>query len=55
VIAPAQLAAFWSRLADLDEEIATTQAEGYCADALLDDRLDWQRKRRKLMDRCTET
>jgi hypothetical protein len=55
VIAPPQLAGFWSRMADLDEEIAATHAEGYCVDGLLDDRLNWQRERKELMDRCTET
>jgi hypothetical protein len=55
VIAPAQLAGFWSRIAQLDDEIAATHAEGYCVDGLLDDRLDWQRERKDLMDRCTET
>src|ERR1700750_3325628 len=55
VIAPGQLAGFWSRIAQLDDEIAATHAEGYCVDGLLDDRLDWQRERKDLMDRCTET
>jgi hypothetical protein len=55
MIAPAELAGFWSRMADLDEEIAATHAEAYCVDGLLDDRLLWQREREELMDRCTRT
>jgi hypothetical protein len=55
MIAPAELAGFWSRMADLDEEIALTHAEGYCVDGLLDERLDWQREREEVMERCTGT
>jgi hypothetical protein len=55
MIAPAQLAAFWSRMADLDEEIAATHAEGYCVDGVHDDRLEWQRERKEPMDLCTRT
>ena len=54
-IAPAQLAGFWTRVADLDAEIAATHAEGYCVDGLLDDRLAWQNEREELMERCTGT
>lgn len=48
--APAELAGFWSRLADLDEEIAETFAEGYDVDVLLADRLEWQEERDELME-----
>ena len=55
MMAPAEFAGFWSRMADLDEEIALTRAQGYCVDELLDERLDWQREREEVMKRCTRT
>jgi hypothetical protein len=44
---PSELAGFWSRLADLDAEIARCHADGYDADVdrLLDERALWQRER----------
>ena len=44
---PSELAGFWSRLADLDAEIAARHAEGYAADVdrLLDERAVWQQER----------
>ena len=47
---PSELAGLWSRLADLDAEIAKCHAEGYDADVdrLLDERVRWQRERDEL-------
>jgi hypothetical protein len=44
---PSELAGFWSRLADLDAEIAECHADGYAADVdrLLDERAMWQQER----------
>jgi hypothetical protein len=44
---PSELAGFWSRLADLDAEIAVCHAQGYAADVdrLLDERAVWQQER----------
>lgn len=50
--APGELAGFWSRLADLDEEIASTAADGCCVDALLEDRSEWMMERDELMARA---
>lgn len=41
-------------MADLDEEIATTAAEGYACDTLLDDRAEWQREREVLLRKAAE-
>jgi hypothetical protein len=47
---PSELAGFWSRLADLDAEIAECHARGYESDVdrLLDERARWQRERDEL-------
>ena len=47
---PSELAGFWSRVADLDAEIARCHAEGYETDVdrLLDDRARWQQERDEL-------
>lgn len=49
MIAPGELAGFWSRMADLDQEIAETAAEGYPVDVLLEDRREWQMERDEFM------
>jgi hypothetical protein len=49
VRAPGELAAFWGRMADIDQDIAAAHAEGYDVDVLLDDRAEWQRERNELM------
>jgi hypothetical protein len=47
-LAPGQYLALWSRLVELDEEIAETHAAGYDTDGLLEDRLkaqvDWEQR-----------
>jgi hypothetical protein len=43
--APGELAGFWTRGADLDEEIAETAAEGYDVDVLLEQKADWLKER----------
>ena len=49
-MSPSELAGFWTRLADLDAEIAQCHAEGYAADVdrLLDERVLWQHERDEL-------
>ena len=49
-MSPSELAGFWTRLADLDAEIARCHAEGYAADVdrLLDERMRWQQERDEL-------
>lgn len=42
--APAEYAALFIQGVELDEEIAQTHGEGYDADVLLENRLDWQRQ-----------
>ena len=50
---PQSLAGFWSRMADIDEQIVSCHAEGYAADVdrLLDERIRWQQERDELMAR----
>jgi hypothetical protein len=47
---PSELAGFWSRVADLDAQIAQCHAAGYDADVdrLLDERAQWQQERDEL-------
>ena len=47
MLSPSELAGFWTRMADLDAEIAECHAAGYDADVdrLLDERARWQRER----------
>jgi len=47
---PSELAGFWNRVADLDDEISQCHADGYAADVdrLLDERARWQRERDEL-------
>jgi hypothetical protein len=47
---PSELAAFWTRLADLDADIRLCHAQGYEAevDRLLDERTRWQQERDEL-------
>jgi hypothetical protein len=49
---PQMLAGFWSRMAEIDEQIATCHAEGYDADVdrLLEERVRWQQERDELME-----
>jgi uncharacterized membrane protein (DUF106 family) len=48
---PQTLAGFWSRMAELDEQIVRCHAEGYAADVdqLLEERMRWQQERDELM------
>lgn len=50
---PQSLAGFWSRMAEIDEQIALCHAEGYAADVdrLLEERVRWQQERDELMAR----
>jgi hypothetical protein len=47
MLSPSELAGFWTRMADLDAEIAECHATGHDADVdrLLDERARWQRER----------
>jgi hypothetical protein len=51
-LSPQILAGFWSRMADIDEQIASCHADGYAADVdrLLEERARWQRERDELME-----
>jgi hypothetical protein len=51
MLSPSELAGFWTRMADLDAEIARCYADGYAADVdrLLEERAQWQRERDELL------